>query len=66
MQLTLAVHPITDIHFGTRLSLDGTALTVDREALQSLVLDDPAVDSVTFEIVRPGESCRAGPIFDVV
>ncbi len=66
MQLTLAVHPITDIQFATRLSLDGSALTVDREELRRLVLEDAAIDSVTFDIVRPGESCRAGPIFDVV
>jgi sarcosine reductase len=66
MQLTLAVHPITDIQFGTRLSLDGSALTVDGEALSRLALEDAAIDSVAFDIVRPGESCRAGPIFDVV
>ena len=66
MQLTLAVHPITDIQFGTRLSLDGSALTVDGEELHRLVLEDAAIDNVAFDIVRPGESCRAGPIFDVV
>ena len=66
MQLTLAVHPITDIQFGARLSLDGSALTVDGEELRRLVLEDAAIDSVAFDIVRPGESCRAGPIFDVV
>ena len=66
MQLTLAVHPITDIQFGTRLSLDGSALTVDGEEMRRLVLEDAAIDSVDFDIVRPGESCRAGPIFDVV
>ena len=66
MQLTLAVHPITDIQFGTRLLLDGSALTVDGEELRRLVLEDAAIDSVAFDIVRPGESCRAGPIFDVV
>jgi len=66
MQLTLAVHPIADIQFGNRLSLDGSALTVDAEELRRLVLEDAAIDAVAFDIVRPGESCRAGPIFDVV
>ena len=66
MQLTLAIHPITDIQFNARLSLEGTELMVDREALRSLVLEDDAIESVAFDIVRPGESCRAGPIFDVV
>jgi len=66
MQLTLAIHPITEVQFGSRLSLDAAALTVDREALRSLVLEDSAIDSVAFDLARPGESCRAGPIFDVV
>jgi len=66
MQLTLAFHPIADIQFDSQLSLDGTKLTVNREELRSLVLEDPAIDNVTFDIARPGESCRAGPIFDVV
>ena len=66
MQLTLAVHPIADIQFGNRLSLEDSALTVDGEELRSLVLEDAAIDAVAFDIARPGESCRAGPIFDVV
>ena len=66
MQLTLAIHPVADIQFGTRPSLDGGTLTVNGDELRNLVLEDPAIDSVSFDIARPGESCRAGPIFDVV
>jgi len=66
MQLTLAIHPITDIQFGPRLALDNSTLTVNEEELRSLILQDPAIDNVAFDIARPGESCRAGPIFDVV
>src|SRR5512147_1626119 len=66
MQLTLAIHPITDIQFGARLALDGNTLTVNGEELRNLVLQDDAIGNVAFEIVRPGESCRAGPIFDVI
>jgi len=66
MQLTLAIHPITDIQFGARLALDGNTLTVSGEELRNLVLEDDAIENVAFEIARPGESCRAGPIFDVV
>ncbi len=66
MQLTLAIHPITDIQFGARVALDGSALAVNADELRNLVLEDPAIDSVSFDIARPGESCRAGPIFDVV
>jgi len=66
MQLTLAIHPITDIQFGPQLALDDSTLTVNDEELRSLILQDPAIDHVSFDIARPGESCRAGPIFDVV
>ncbi|MET0500813.1 MAG: glycine/sarcosine/betaine reductase component B subunit [Candidatus Binatia bacterium] len=66
MQLTLAHHPITEIQFGTQTRLDGTTLVVDPAELRRRVLEDEAIENVDFEIARPGESCRAGPIFDIV
>jgi sarcosine reductase len=66
MQLTLARHPITDLQFGTRTRLDETTLIVESDELRRLVLEDNAIVSVDFEIVRPGESCRAGPVFDII
>jgi sarcosine reductase len=66
MQLKLAIHRITAIRFGAATSVDGTTLIVDAEALRRLVLEDPSLSRVEFEIVRPGESCRAGPVFDII
>src|SRR5882724_3658789 len=66
MQLTLAYHPVTEIHFGPQTCLDGTTLVIDPEELRQVVLEDETIESVNFEIVHPGESCRAGPIFDIV
>jgi glycine reductase complex component B subunit alpha and beta len=66
MQLTLANHPVAEIHFGTPTRLDGTTLVIDSEDLCRLLLEDEAMANVDFEIVRPGESCRAGPLFDIV
>src|SRR6266498_5592282 len=66
MQLTLAYHPVTEIHFGPQTCLDGTTLVIDPEELRLVVLEDETIESVDFEIVHPGESCRAGPIFDIV
>jgi glycine reductase complex component B subunit alpha and beta len=66
MALTLALHPITNLTFGDNHRLDGNLLTVDVDELRRMVLEDNAFDSVEFEIARPGESCRAGPIFDIV
>lgn len=66
MQLTLARHPITEIRFGAQTRLDDTVLVVNAGELRRLVLEDAALDGVDFEIVRPGDSCRAGPIFDII
>jgi len=66
MALTLAIHPVSTIRFGDETRLDETTLIVNTDELRKLVLDDPAVESADFEIVHPGESCRAGPIFDIV
>jgi glycine reductase complex component B subunit alpha and beta len=66
MQLKLALHRITAIRFGTATSLDGTTLVVDVEELRRLLLEDPSLSGVEFEIVRSGESCRAGPVFDII
>src|SRR5215831_19794215 len=66
MQLKLAIHRITTIRFGSRTSLDGTTLLVDAEELRRLLLEDLSLLRVEFEIVQPGESCRAGPVFDII
>ena len=36
------------------------------KTLRRLLLEDPSLSSVEFEIVQPGESCRAGPVFDII
>jgi glycine reductase len=66
MLLKLALHPIATIRFGATTRLDGTTLIVNVEELRKLVLKDPSLSTVEFEVVQPGESCRAGPVFDIV
>src|SRR5215470_10574346 len=66
MQLTLAIHPITEIRFGSATQLEGTALETNVDKLRRLLLEDTAVTDVDFEIIRAGESCRAGPVFDII
>lgn len=66
MLLQLSFHPITAVVAGKATALNGSALSVDFNELRRLVLADDRFVDVTFEIVRPGESCRAGPIFDIV
>jgi glycine reductase len=66
MQLKLAIHRTTAIRFGSKTSFEGTTLVVDTEQLRRLLLEDPSLSGVDFEIVGPGERCRAGPVFDIV
>lgn len=66
MQLTLAHHPISEIRFDSHERIDGTVLVVDAAELRRLVLEDPALAAVDFDIARPGDNCRAGPIYDIV
>jgi glycine reductase complex component B subunit alpha and beta len=66
MQLALAQHPISEIQFGTSTALDGNNLVIREHDVRELVLQDTSLAAVDFAIVRPGENCRAGPIFDVV
>ena len=66
MTLNLAVHTINQIVFGSATKLEGTTLSIDKHELIDLVRDDARLESVDLEIVKPGESCRAGPIFDIV
>jgi hypothetical protein len=66
MQLTLASHPIKELRFGANTRLEGTILVIAEDELCDVALQVPGIESVDFAIVRPGESCRAGPVFDVV
>lgn len=66
MRLILAFHPVSEICFGPATRLDKSVLIIEENELRQLVLQDSRIDSVDFAIVRPGESCRAGPIFDIV
>ena len=66
MQLSLARHPVTEIGFGSQTRIEDTRLIVDAGELRRLVIGDEAIAAVEFDIVRPGDSCRAGPIFDIV
>src|SRR5215467_13420238 len=66
MHLTLAIHPITEIRWGQGTRLEATTLVLNRDELRKLVLEDASLAGVDFEIVQPGESARAGPVFDII
>ena len=66
MRLTLAIHPVNEIRFANVTRLDGSRLQVNQEELRRHLLEDRRLRSVDLEIARPGESCRAGILADVV
>ncbi len=66
MRLTLARHPVTDIRLGDSTRLEGKSLHVDADELRRLILTDDRLSGVELEVVRPGENCRAGPVFDII
>jgi hypothetical protein len=66
MELTLAVHPITDIRLTAPTRIENTTLFIDADELRCHLLTDKSLIAVDLEIVRRGESCRAGPVFDII
>jgi glycine reductase len=66
LELTLAIHQITDLRFGDSTYLDGSTLVVDRESLTNHLLEDPRLQSVDMDIAIPGEACRIGVVFDII
>ena len=66
LRLTLAIHPIQEMTVGPATKLHGSQLQVDVEELRLRLLEDCRLQSVDLEIVRPGEACRAGYVFDIL
>jgi len=66
LELTLAIHQISDLRFGDSSHLDGSTLVVDQASLTILLLEDPRLQSVDMDIANPGETCRIGVVFDII
>ena len=66
MRLTLAVHAIDEIKFGTETGLSGSILTLDESDLREVLLKDDRLESVAIDLVGIGESCRISGVVDVI
>lgn len=66
MRLTLAIHPVSDIRFVDKTALDGSTLSINEEELCQLLLEDDRLEGVDIDLVRAGEACRFGGVYDVV
>ena len=66
MSLTLAKHPVDGLTAAGSTGLHGSSLHVNLDELRLHLLDDRRLESVDLEIVSPGDSCRAGYVYDIL
>ena len=66
MKLTLNKFYVKDIQFAQKSAFADGILYVDKKELAEYLMEDPNIQSVDFDIARPGESVRIIPIKDVI
>lgn len=66
MALELRNVRIHDVVFGEHPGVRAGVLEIDPNALAALVTEDSRVQSVSFDLAKPGESCRILPVKDVI
>jgi len=66
LKLEMGYFHIKDIVFGSTSGLSDGVLTVDKDAVSNIVLQDEKICSVTVDIAKPGESVRITPVKDVI
>ena len=66
LKLELGYVKITDLKLGSASKLEDGVLTVDAEAVRSLILEDENIADVQLDVAKPGESVRITPVKDVI
>lgn len=66
MKLEMGYFKVTDIVFGAPSSFKDGVLTVDKAAVEKLVLSEDKLQKVTVDLAKPGESVRITPVKDVI
>ena len=66
MKLELGIIPIRDIRFGSESRVEGGTVTVNKEELKAILLEDGNLKSVELEVAHPGDSIRIMPVKDVI
>ncbi|MCL4458877.1 MAG: glycine/sarcosine/betaine reductase component B subunit [Chloroflexi bacterium] len=66
MRLELATFEVKDVVFGPRTALQDGTLSIDREELQRLLLEDENLRNVEIELARPGEETRIIHVLDAL
>ncbi len=66
MELKIRNIKIKDIKFGLTTKIENEILTVFKDEIQELLLEDERILEVDINIARPGESIRIIPVKDVI
>ena len=66
MKLELGYIPIEDIKFASQSKVEGKVLYVNKDELNTLIMEDEIIKSVEMEIAKPGDSIRITPVKDVI
>ena len=66
MKLELGYVKVEDVVFGSESKFENGILTVDADALRSMILENEKIADVAFDVAHPGESVRITPVKDVI
>ena len=66
MKLEVGTFPVRDIVFGTQTGWRDGVLSVDKNELLALILEDPYIGWADIDVARPGDSTRIVQIRDII
>src|ERR1051325_10210291 len=66
MRLELATFNVRDVRFAKHSTFDSGVLSVHRDELRNLLLEDKNLKSVTIDLARPGQNTRIVHILDTL
>ncbi len=66
MKLELGHFCVKDVAFGDKTSYNGGVLTVNKQELTNLILEDRRLKTLELDIAKPGEEVRIIPVKDVI
>jgi len=66
MRLEQSIHQIDTVEFGEKTEIREGVLTVNRQELEALLLQDKRLGRVEIDLTYPGDSCRILQVSDVI
>ena len=66
MRLELHKIAISKLVFGDATKVDNGTLAINKDELKALLLEDPRITGVDFELAHPGDSTRIMPVKDAI